>query len=271
METRDTVYSLLKEVGEEPPIFFDNENNDLMQTSYNLLLPDSPLTSFFIKKLKEENIDSNPFVRSEREYDRHEIDEAKLFWVHVLKQRDEGYNFYGEVYTQCGICPKCGAGTIQNSNIILNCAKFNGIHFASTYNFEIIISSDLAHAISDFSGFTLLPIIDYKKGEQSAFFQFKPTEIFPILSPPTKIIKSSKYCDKCGLNGLFLDSEMHISSLPQKHVDAYYTKEWFGEMHERGCSGPELVLSSEIIKIIKKFDKKAFELEPIYFEGSVYR
>lgn len=271
---KTTVKEILRYFELDIPPVFTGEKSEVLSTSHVVILPeDSEQLHALLQKLKELKIDDDPFIRDERSYTKKEMSEASLFWIHANKQPDDGYNVYGTSFNDSEICSVCGSGVRQKSDLILQISAFKKTHFAATFNFEYIISADLAKAIQkDFKGFKLLPIIDNKtKKGKDKLYQFWPTEKLPPLMPPTVLHKGSSYCSNCGKNGLFIYSEMHIEERPKKNVDAYFTQEIFGEMRTRGCPGPELVLSKKLIDKIKEFDERALRIEPVFLGNKVFR
>lgn len=266
-QLRDRVRELLEEFCQRVPDTFANERCEVVATSHSVVLPEGATLDAFLARLKESGISAAPFIRSRRKYSRSEMTGASLFWMHVLKQRGDGYTVCG---TQYGgeACPECGAGVKQQSSLVIDCTGFAGYHFAATYNFELVVSSELALALKPFTGFELRPIIDAGSGQlTSSFRQFCPHEQLPTLVPPTRFTRSTKFCRSCRNNGVYLDSEMHIEREPVPEVDAYHTRELFGEVLERGCPGPEYALSARVIERIRGFDRDAIKAEPVFLAG----
>lgn len=262
--------SLLAELGASVPESFGYAGSSLLKTSHAILLPEKDVAGPFVERLAAEGIDDSPFIRSERRYSNAELDQAGLFWIHVLKQKGDGYTTYGTVFDTTRVCPQCGSGAVQKGQLVVDCSRFRGTHFAATFNFEIILSAPLAAAIAGLSGFALSHVIDCKSRKESeTFFQLRPSSSLPALIPPTRFIESSMFCSSCRRNGVFLDSEMHIETSPGED-DVYHTREMFGEMRARSCAGPETVLSAEFVRRVREFDAKALAVEPLFLGGSAY-
>ncbi len=268
------VKQILEELGLKVPDAFEGENQKYFPTYHIVILPeDSEKLKSLLSKLAELCINSRLFMRNEQRYTKKELKDADLLWIHANKQPDDGFNVYGTIFSGDNICHKCGSGLTQQSDLVLKTSAFKKKHFSATFNFEYVVSTELATAIREnFSGFLLKPVIDYRtKIKSEQLLQFVPVETLPKLVAPTVIDKSSKYCQQCNKCGLFLESEMHIKCPPENFSDAYFTREIFGEIRTRGIPGPELVLSKNLVNKIKEFDKRAMQIEPVFLGEKVFK
>ncbi len=260
---------VLGDSGLPVPTVFENQDVELLATSHAVLAAED-VAERLIEGLKRSEIDEQPFSRCERKYTLAELESAQLFWVHVQKQKGDGYTVYGGRYDSEGTCGQCGSGAVQTGDLVVDCSDFKGVHFAVTHNFEVVISLELYEALKSLTGCRFGTVIDYRRNAPSQQFrQLIPATELPELVPPTRMVRSSLYCQRCGRNGVFIDSEMHLATAPAEVTDFYRTREFFGEVRERTCPGPELVLSWRTVDIIKEFDKRALKVEPVYVRDNI--
>ena len=260
---------LLADMGFKPPTDFDNEASDFLATSHSVVTSEDQAKEL-VAKLIDCGIDDNPFTRSERKFTPKEMTSAALFWMHVQKQKGDGYTVHDGSYDASAACQSCGSGIRQAGELVIECADFKGVHLAATHNFEIVVSVALCQKLARLNGASFTHVVDCRTGTVSLQFrQLMPTAVLPDLVPPTRFKRSSKYCRACGQNGVYLDSEMHLENLPNPDTDFYRTRQLFGEMRERACPGPELAFSWRALEVIREFDKRAVKQEPVYVRGEL--
>jgi hypothetical protein len=265
----ESTRSLLEKLGLAVPSSFENEGSDLLATSHSLLARETQ-ADMLVKELVRLGIDPQPFCRSEREYSREELEEAGLFWAQIKAQNGDGFTVFGGEYDFSRVCRRCKSGARQAGPLVVESSAFKGPCIASTYNFEIVLSIDLAQALSGLEGFRLGEVFDYRAGSKvENLRQLVPTRVLPKMVPPTRFRKSSQYCRQCDSSGLYLDSEVHLSEIPEPAADFFRSNEIFGEVRDRSCPGGELVISFRAAEIIRCFDKQALDLEPVFHEGKV--
>jgi len=166
------------------------------------------------------------FVNPDYLYAKEELDRATLLrfrptvLVRTFGQR------YGTEYDESNACPKCGAGRVQRSPLIIDprhLKKKKKDFLVTVTADEWIVSARLADLVRDLPAGdrTLEPIHDLHGKPIDDWLQLKVHAVFGSAVPPTKFgldyfhpedVKGEYLCEKHSLSGLNLISELYLKS-----------------------------------------------------------
>lgn len=165
------------------------------------------------------------FVNHDYIYDKEELVNASLLHFRpTVLVRTYG-ECYGTEYDETDACPKCGAGRIQRSPLVIDpryLRKKKKKDFLVTITAdEWIVSGKLAELLRELAGdyCTLGTIYDLRGSEMNEWFQLKVRKVFGAAVPPTKFgldyfhpedPKGEYVCAQHHLSGLNVLSELYV-------------------------------------------------------------
>lgn len=148
-----------------------------------------------------------------REYTKAEIKNAEFFWLNFIYpwEHDSNYNAekYGTKYSREDICPACGRGKKQISELIVDLKKVIKYKVA-TINPEIMVSTEVREQIekNGLSGVSFDEVRDYKNREMPIYHQMFIHNILPPMSNKIRVeIEDVSHCKVCNRGGIYLRSE----------------------------------------------------------------
>ncbi|MDD5111845.1 MAG: hypothetical protein PHG85_04825 [Candidatus Altiarchaeota archaeon] len=227
-----------------------------------------------IQKLIDElnSFENSPILREERIYTKIETDSAELLVLYIKALCGDGYNVYGTEFDKSSVCPVCGSGEVQKSDLIINKFEMGNKDIAVAYSFEIVISEKLAKILSEnnLTGLELRPVRHYttRMKNEPNLFQIIPTcTLPPLASPPSRLVKAKEYCKTCGKSGLFIDPPFYYQKEDLSKVkvcDFDKTTEFFGIKLTRGIPRQAVIISQKVYQILKKNKIRNIRGEPVH-------
>jgi len=175
------------------------------------------------------------FVNLDYYYDKAELDRATLLRFRpTVLVRTYGQR-YGTEYDDSNACPKCGAGRVQRSPLVMDPRYLNKKKkdFLVTITAEEwIVSARLAKVLRQYASHycTLEAVHDLRGNSIDGWFQLKVNSVFGLAVPPTKFgldyfhpedTKGEYVCPQHCLAGLNLISELYVK--PQVQPDQWPT------------------------------------------------
>jgi hypothetical protein len=165
------------------------------------------------------------FVNMDYEYDANELAAAALLQFSPTALVRTYGERHGTEYDDTIACPKCGAGRVQRSPLVMDprYLKKKRKDFLVTITAdEWIVSAKLAKLLQELAGddCTLEPIRDLRGDEMGDWFQLKVPRVFGSAVPPTKFgldyfhpedPKGEYVCPQHHLSGLNVLSELYMT------------------------------------------------------------
>lgn len=164
------------------------------------------------------------FVNMDFEYEKEELAAAALLQLSPTVLIRTCGERYGTEYDDTSACPKCGAGRVQRSPLVMDPRhlKKKKMDFLVTITAdEWIVSTKLANLLRELAAddCTLEPIHDLRGDEMGDWFQLKIHKVFGSAVPPTKFgldyfhpedPKAEYVCPQHHLSGLNVLSELYM-------------------------------------------------------------
>jgi hypothetical protein len=197
-----------------------------------------------------------------RRYSPKELESAEIFQLKVSAMFELGDDEHGTLYDESHLCPRCGAGALQVSELALNTSRIpKSKDVARTISGEIVVSQRCWHLVQRYhlTGLELRPVrhIGPHKQRQVPWYQLviasRPVDISKetrVGIDPFDDDASGRYrCPEGHVIGLNLLSEASIVRSTYEGSDFSQTKQLVGD-----CRG---LLRPEPIRIVSK---KAFQM-----------
>ncbi len=163
-----------------------------------------------------------------RKYSKEELRNAEMFHFISTAYFEPAGQECGTIYDESEVCPRCGAGAKQVSDLVLDLRKVpKSKDIASTISDEIIISERLAEALinTKITGIELLPV------KHKTRYQDDPIDLSILPSGRELLHKKEIYAGKTEPGGKFWDwlNSMErkelLERINQEHVEMMLKKD----------------------------------------------
>jgi hypothetical protein len=220
-----------------------------------------------------------PATRVERIYTKRELLEAELLWLIITGTVGEGGDTYGTQFDPAQICPHCGTGFVQISDLVIDKGRMGKKDLATTYEWEVVLSERVARLLREqpLTGYELRPVRHYarrKWEKEPVLSQLMATHTLPpMASPPTEFEKTAQYCLHCGRNGLYLKSERHWGALRYWETsEVYYHRQGleiqdFNQTYEhfgQGWPMRGILISPRVYRLLLEHKVRNYKVKPVY-------
>ena len=186
-----------------------------------------PLVEYIRKKIHESERWHESlfcFVNHDYVYDKDELARALLLHLRPNALLRTYGQRYGTQYDDSAACPKCGAGRVQRSPLVIDpryLAKKKKDLLVTITSDEWVVSAKLANLLLELASehCTLAPIHDLRGETMTGWFQLKVHSVFGVAVAPTRFgldyfhpedAEGEYVCSEHGLSGLNVLSELYV-------------------------------------------------------------
>jgi hypothetical protein len=209
------------------------------------------------------------------EYEPEEIADAEILLL-IFKKMVETYGAqWGTEYDDSRMCPKCGFGRAQVSELRINCDKFPNCDFLLTAAYdEWLVSERVAELVRKhgLTGCELKPIANCgRKRKLQTWFQFVVTERSGRAVAPTHFgmdflnedTRGEYTCVEHSHSGLNLLSQLSIARNSKPTTDVARTTNRVGRLAGWSVPYPMFLVSPRFGDLLSDDDLKGYELAPV--------
>ena len=218
------------------------------------------------------------FVNPDYYYNKEELDRATLLRFRPTVLVKTYGQRYGTDYDDSNACPKCGAGRVQRSPLILDpryLKKKKKDLLVTTTADEWIVSARLANLLREFASqnCTLAPIQDLQGNTMGEWFQLKVLTMFGSAVPPTRFgldyfhpedTKGEYVCPHHCLSGLNLLSELYVKPQPDEWPALSITKNRVGRKDGWIVPAPFLLVTRSFADVLLENKTRGFGLDIVH-------
>jgi hypothetical protein len=218
-----------------------------------------------------------------RKYTKRELENAEILRLIIAATFEPAGEEVGTVYDYSKACPKCGAGRIQKSELILDLRKIRrccGESYDSKYDIaktisydEWVVSERFKRIVEEnqITGCEFLPVRHYSKRAKNlpTVYQLKVTSSVGETAEQTKFGKNpfdldpeGKFrCPEHNVSGLNIVSELYIKRENWDGSDIAITRNLIGGGAANAYPMPLIIISQKLYRLLKENKMKGFKVE----------
>lgn len=217
-----------------------------------------------------------------RKYSTSEIDAAQLFLLKITKAFEPSGIQLGTIYDKRNVCPFCGVGEIQVSELILNKKSLpKGVDIARSLSEEIVVNRGISNLIHNeaITGCILKSILfettesTNNENPSPEWFQLQIVDGVKIglnnktgIAPFEPDDKGEYRCPKGHVMGLNLLSELSIFRSSWDGSDIAVTDKYFGLRKGILRPFPKIIISKKFYNLLQQYKIKGYSIEVVKLE-----